>query len=262
MAFAFYILIFIFGAMAGSFLNCVIYRVEVGKSFTGGQSFCPKCKHSLNWRDLVPVFSFMFLRGRCRYCGEKISLQYPAVEIATGCLFLISYFLFLNHFLFLDFYLLAAGVCLLAIIYLLELIFIYDLKHYIIPDKFVFSAIGLAVIYQVIGNFSELIITSLAAISAAGFFFLIWAISRGKWMGFGDVKLAFLLGFLLGWPSMLVGLFLAFMLGSVVGLVLIGFGKKTMKSQVPFGPFLIAGAFVAFLWGQKIVGWYLRLTNF
>ncbi|PIZ87448.1 MAG: prepilin peptidase, partial [Candidatus Nealsonbacteria bacterium CG_4_10_14_0_2_um_filter_40_15] len=126
--------VFIFGLIAGSFLNCVIYRLEQGQSFLKGRSYCPLCKHTLSWQDLVPVLSFLFLRGKCRYCRQKISLQYPLVELATGILFVLI-FLFAFNFL----YYLIMG-CFLIII------FVYDLKHYIIPDSVIYPAILISVI--------------------------------------------------------------------------------------------------------------------
>ncbi len=257
----FYILVFIFGCCLGSFLNCIVCRLENKKSFTKGsprrsrllatlrgRSFCPKCKHTLAWLDLVPIFSFLFLCGKCRYCNQKIAKQYLIVEIATGILFLIMYSFFgLNINL----------IYFLIIACLLEIIFIYDLKHYIIPDKLVFSAIGIALIYSI---FSGLFFNFLmAGLVASGFFFLLWLVSRGKWMGFGDVKLALFMGLFLGWPNILIALFFAFILGSIIGIVLIALQKKKMKSQVPFGPFLIAGTFVGLFWGQNIINWYLNL---
>ena len=252
----------------GSFLNCVIYRLEKGKSFLKGRSFCPKCQHILSWQDLVPLLSFIVLRGKCRYCHKKISWQYPVVEIATGGLFLISYFLFLNHFLFLVFY--------WVIFSLLIVIFVYDLKHYIIPDKVVLP-FGILVIlgraYEYL--FNVFLLKRDLGISAVGlhwhwffalatfiFFFLIWFFSKGRAMGFGDVKLIFPLMLILGWPFGLVGLFIAFIGGSVVGLALIAVGKKKMSSQVPFGPFLIGGAFVALFWGNMLWRWYLSIFNY
>lgn len=245
-----YITIFIFGCCVGSFLNCVVYRLENKKSFTKGRSFCPKCKHVLVWHDLIPVFSFLFLRGKCHYCKKKISAQYLIVEIATGILFLLIYsFVALSIDL----------IYFLVVACLLELIFIYDLKHYIIPDKFIFSAIGITLVYNIFNGsmFNSLI----ACLVASGFFFLIWLVSKGKWLGFGDVKLALFIGLFLGLPNILVSLFFAFISGSIIGLILIALQKKTMKSQVPFGPFLITGVFVSLFWGEKIINWYLNLIT-
>lgn len=145
------------------------------------------------------------------------------------------------------------------------IIFVYDLKHYIIPDKVIFPAILVAGIWQSVASVLNLIpisyfLTAIySAFGAALFFLAIVLITKGKGMGAGDIKLAFLMGLILGWPKILVALFLAFFLGAATGLFLIAFKKKTMKSEVPFGPFLITGVFLALFFGEKIMNWYLGL---
>ncbi len=255
-----YIIIFLTGLIVGSFLNCVIYRLEKKESFLSGRSYCPYCKHILCWQDLIPVFSFLLLKGKCRYCHQKISIQYPLVELATGILFVLifshwslvigngAHFLMCSTLVWDLFYLLVIA-CFLIII------FVYDLKHYIIPDKIIYPAIIIAFLYQLFGHWDFIF----AAFGAAAFFLAIVLISREKWMGIGDVKLAFLMGLILGWPNVLVALFLAFFLGAIIGTGLIISKRKTLKSQVPFGPFLITGTFMALFYGQYIINWYLHL---
>lgn len=250
--------IFIFGVCIGSFLNCVIYRLEQEKTLKG-RSFCPHCKHTLFWHDLFPVFSFLFLRGKCRYCHKKISLQYPIIEVATGILFVLIFLSLgfdwsLNSGIF-DFIRLCFWFYIASA---LIIIFIYDLKHYLIPDKVLFPAIIISLIYNII-NWQGIFNAFLAIIISAGFFLIIFLISKGKWMGFGDVKLAILMGLLLGFPNILTALFLAFFFGAIIGVILMIFGKKGLKSEIPFGPFLIAGTFLAILWGPEIINWYLKL---
>ena len=134
----------------------------------------------------------------------------------------------------------------------------YDFKHYLIPDKILFPAIIVSLFYQFF--FSEHFLNHiLAAIIASGFFFVIFLISKGKWMGFGDVKLAILMGLLLGVRPVLAALFVAFFLGSVISIFLMVSHKKGLKSEIPFGPFLIAGTFIALFWGSNIINWYLGL---
>lgn len=249
----FYIFIFLFGLVTGSFLNCVIYRIEVGEGFLRGRSYCPRCKHQLGFLDLVPVLSFLWLKGRCRYCQGKISWQYPLVELATGLLFVLN---FLRSDLLGRSDLLIFGF---AIIPFLVVIFVYDLKHYIIPDKVIYPAIGTALVYDLlksdIRGISDFLIP---AFGAAGFFLAIVLISRGKWMGVGDIKLAFLMGLILGYPNILVALFLAFLIGAIIGVGLIILGKKTIKSEVPFGPFLVISTMIALFWGKEIINWYVQ----
>lgn len=293
----FYSIIFIFGLMVGSFLNCVIYRLEISEegggmgkkalSFLRGRSYCPNCKHTLSWQDLIPIFSFLALKGKCRYCHQKISCQYPLVEFLTGFLFV-----FIFWHLGFNFDLVFAcpvanlfcfgGIWILGFIYLflvscfLIVIFVYDLKRYIIPDIVIYPAIVLALIYQLFRifdfrffldfgfwhlDFKNLANPLSAAILAASFFFIIVFISRGKWMGVGDIKLAFLMGLFLGWPNVLVALFSAFFIGAIIGIILMIFGKKTLKSEVPFGPFLVAGTFIALFCGQNIANWYSNILK-
>ena len=252
-------IIFLLGIAIGSFLNCVIYRLENGQSFLKGRSFCPHCKHRLSWQDLIPLLSFLILRGKCRYCQQKISLQYPLVELATGLLF-VSIF---------NFQLLPTLSLFITTLYLfitssfLIIIFVYDLKHYIIPDKIIYPAIILALIFNfqflISKQFSIFNPSILSAFGAAAFFLAIVLISRGRWMGMGDVKLAAFMGLFLGFPNILVALFLAFFIGAAIGIGLIILGKKTLKSEVPFGPFLVAGTFIALFFGQNLVNWYLSL---
>jgi len=252
-----YIFVLSFGLIVGSFLNCVIYRLEEGKSFLKGRSFCPDCKHTLSWRDLIPLLSFLILKGKCRYCQKKISWQYPSVELSTGILFLLIFnYTFPN--------LLATGYWLLVASFLI-IIFVYDLKHYVIPDKVIYPAIMVSGIwYFVSGIFLnlytkyEILNTIYSAFGAAAFFLAIVLISRGKWMGVGDIKLAFLMGLILGFPNILAALFLAFLIGAIIGVGLVVSQKKTLKSEVPFGPFLVTGTFIALFWGENIINWYLN----
>ena len=276
------ILIFVFGACIGSFLNCVIYRTELqadmpkgsprrkAVSFLRGKSFCPHCKHTLNWQDLIPVFSFLFLRGKCRYCEAKISIQYPLVEIATGVIFLLI-FNFLNFYNFLNdttnltnvnFVVLAKILNLGFWFYIasaLIIIFVYDLKHYLIPDKVLFPAAGIVFVYHIFENFVPLGNYFFAVLIGSGLFLFIFLISKGRWMGFGDVKLTVLMGFLLGFPNILAGLFLAFFFGAIIGVILMVLNKKGLKSEIPFGPFLIAGTFMTMFWGEQLIKWYLKI---
>ena len=241
--------------MVGSFLNCVIYRLEKEESFLKGRSYCPRCKHKLGLLDLIPVLSFMWLRGRCRYCHEKISVQYPLVEIATGLLFLLTYKLQPTTYNFI-------------IVPFMVAIFVYDLKHYIIPDKVIYPAIAVALACSTLKvapltfNVEHAVEYALSAFGAAAFFLAIVLISRGKWMGVGDIKLAFLMGLILGYPNILVALFLAFLIGAIIGVGLMVFGKKTIKSEVPFGPFLVAGTFIALFFGKEIINWYVQSFYF
>ena len=247
------------GFAVGSFLNCFIYRMEQGESLKG-RSYCPNCKHTLNWLDLFPVFSFLFLSGRCRYCKKEISWQYPVVEFFTAYLFFLV-FKFQLPLSQLVYFGIKDVILLALVLYVtssLIAIFVYDLKHFIIPDKILFPAVGAGLLYQLIFDYNFLISNAIfAAFSASLFFFLMFILSRGTWIGFGDVKLAILLGLILGFPNILAGLFLAFLFGAIIGVFLLVLKNKGLKSEVPFAPFLIAGTFLAMFFGQQIVNWYL-----
>src|SRR3989344_2096349 len=214
----------ILGLIVGSFLNVLILRLGTGRSIASGRSQCLSCNHKLAWHDLVPVFSFALSKGRCRYCGSRISFQYPIVELFTAILFGL---LTAQQFA-ITYYLIAS---------ILIAILVYDLRHKIIPDQLVYIFIilsGLAGRHWLYGLY------------AFAFFALLWFVSRGKWMGFGDAKLALGMGFLLG-ISVVSALFVAFWAGAIVGicLLLLSSKKVTLKSEIPFAPFLIFGTFMS-----------------
>jgi len=224
-----YILIFILGLSVGSFLNVVICRLKTKETIIFNRSYCPKCRVILKWYDLIPVLSFLLQRRRCRYCKKKISWQYPVVEISTGLLFCLIFNLQFTIFNLIYYFI---------IISFLIIIFVYDLKHYIIPNRIVYPGIIISLLYLLFIAYDSLFLYLLSAFIASGFFLALVLVSKGKWMGLGDVKLAFLMGLILGWPSILLALFLSFLSGAVIGVGLIVFGKKGFKSQIPFGPFL------------------------
>ncbi|MFH1366927.1 MAG: prepilin peptidase [Patescibacteria group bacterium] len=244
----YYLLVIIFGLIVGSFLNAVIYRLHQGKSFIRGRSFCPQCGHSLSAMDLVPILSFILLGGRCRYCDKKISWQYPLVEFFVAVSFVIIYFTYGWSLQFV-FYLIITAF--------LALIFVYDLKYHLILDKVSLPALFLAFIFSLILKMPVLEIL-IGLVIGAGFFFLQFTLSRGKWVGGGDIRLGGLMGAALGWQKLLAALFLAYISGSLVSLFLIIFRRKTMKSRLPFGPFLVVAAFVCLIFGQAIIDWYLE----
>ncbi len=256
--------VFLLGLCIGSFLNCLIYRLEEEKTIKG-RSFCPHCRHTLIWKDLLPVLSFLVLRGKCRYCKKKISFQYPAVEILTGLVFLL---IFINQFssqqeiLSISFSGIARTSFLFYITSSLIAIFVYDLKHFLIPDKILFPATAVALLYRIaesphlIGNYI------LAVLIGSAFFLSVFLISKGQWIGFGDVKLAILLGLILGFPKIILGLFLAFFFGAIIGVIMMVFQKRGLKSEIPFGPFLIIGTAISFFWGSQMIDWYLGMLIF
>ena len=253
-------LFFIFGLIVGSFLNSVICRLKTGESIIKARSHCPYCKKTLSWFELIPLMSFIFQGGKCRHCKKQISLQYPLVELATGILFSLCGWYFFSNILLSVFYFFVSSC--------LVIIFVYDLKHYIIPDQVIYPAITIAFLFRIlnlfrISNFEFRISNQFlnyltAAIIAKLFFLIIVLTSRGRWMGMGDVKLAVFMGLVLGWPKVLAALFLAFLIGAFVSIILIIFKKKTLKSKIPFGPFLAGATIITIFFGDILINWYLK----
>lgn len=249
---------FILGLIVGSFLNAVIYRLKHSQSLFGF-SACPRCRHRLMPKDLVPVFSFIFLGGECRYCGAKISRQYPAVELACGLVF----FLTARHLLGPG-PMAAVSAQSLSLLFfnfifvaLLLTIFTFDFRYYLIPDLPVFFGVAAALIYRWVSPDLGVINGLWGMILVAGFFGSLFLASRGAWIGLGDVKLGVFLGLLLGLKLSAVMLAGAYFSGALVGVGLVLLGRKTMKGVLPFGTFLCASAFSALLWGEPILKWYL-----
>ncbi|MCH7828671.1 prepilin peptidase [Patescibacteria group bacterium] len=285
-----FFVVFFFGLAVGSFLNAFIYRLEVrqklrpiphdrrktGVTVMRGRSFCPSCSHTLAWYDLIPLASFALLQGKCRYCRKPISIQYPLVELATALLFVGVFYLIIpwlgqgvENLTPLSFLQVLNVAYLWAIVSFLVVIFVYDFKHFLIPDKILYPAIGLVLLWRLLLHFQiaenltslSFLEALLAGLGAAGFFWAIYLLSKRRAMGFGDVKLALFMGLFLSWPNIFVAMSLAFAAGTIVGLALIFFKRKTMRSEVPFGPFLVFGTLIAFFWGETLVDWYFTLLG-
>ena len=268
---------FVFGAVIGSFLNVLILRFNTGATL-GGRSKCFSCGRELRWYDLVPVLSFIFLRGRCRFCKSKISVQYPLVEFITGFLFW-GVFLKFSVFAvpFSTFYLLpfTFDFCILS---LLVVISVYDLKHKIIPDCFAYSfaILSLVKLLSTVG-FSALVVFPrvfdlIAGPALALPLFLLWLVSSGHWIGLGDSKLALGIGWFLGFSQGVSAVIIGFWIGAIVGLSMVGFAKLgqskfapkfmlkfglknlTLKSEIPFAPFLILGLLIVYFSGVDVMG--------
>lgn len=251
-------LIFIFGTMIGSFLNCLIWRLHKKETILG-RSYCPHCRRGIAWYDNVPILSFVFLRGHCRHCKKNISWQYPAVELTAGVLFVIAFML--NYELFLDFRFLSLFKY-WFIISVMIVVFIYDLRWYLILDIVTLPACLIIFLLNLsLGmDWRNLLISG---IIGGGFFLLQFVVSRGRWIGGGDIRLGLLMGLALGWPDILTALLLAYFGGSIIGLGLIALGRKKMSSKVPMGVFLSAATLVVLFWGERILDWYLgTLLNY
>jgi leader peptidase (prepilin peptidase)/N-methyltransferase len=270
------VFLFVLGLVIGSFLNVVILRYNTGKSL-GGRSGCFSCGNKLNSIDLLPVLGFFINKGECRYCHAKISWQYPLVEIITGIIF--SAIGFLNLSEIINFLLNYSSIGLINV-FLLLLIFIiaslliaisvYDIRHKIIPDGLVYAFIIISLVYSLTKIFISPISFPWWQILVAGPivalpFLLIWIISKGTWVGFGDIKLLLGIGWFLGIIGGILSIFAASFLGLIYSLILMLINnlsktnkKITMKSEIPFGPFLIFGAMITYVIFQN----YGPLSNF
>jgi len=249
MAYIFFIFVFVVGLSVGSFINVLVFRSDNLKSVIAGRSHCPNCQHNLAWYDLVPLVSFIMLRGKCRYCGKKISIQYPLVELSTGLIFLLLALYFGVAFDMLFYAIIMA---------ILMVVVLVDIRTQMVPEQFVWAALILALaggwyfgehfgalkmIYGVLVGALPLAILSVA--------------SREKWMGYGDVKIGAILGALTGFPASIFVLMTSFILGAVVGLVYMKVTGQGAKTTVPFAPFLVAATLLGIFFGESVVKWYL-----
>lgn len=261
------VIIFLFtvGLVVGSFLNVLIYRLPHNLPILG-RSFCPHCKKKIAWHDNIPLISFILLKGRCRKCRSPIGWQYPTVELVTGVLFVLV-FLFLpsesiKYQVFSIKYLFSLGYYLL-IISSLAAIFFTDLKHGIIPDRIIYPTATILFLYLILSTKYLIPNHFLSALGAFLFFLFLFFITRGRGMGFGDVKLAFLMGLFLGFPNIIVALYVAFLTGAAVSLILVLWGKKKLSGgTVPFGPFLVFATLLAFFAGEELLRLVLPLLGF
>jgi len=287
MEYLIYFFIFLLGASIGSFLNVLIDRLPQERKITG-RSVCDFCHHQLSWYDLIPILSFFLLKGRCRYCRKKISFQYPLVEAITGIAFLSIFnfqFLIFNEFSIIS---ILKILVLWGIISCFIVIFFSDAKYHLISDYILWALFGFSFFLKLFYHSTEILKQVQNDIFSQDFFqfipsvipnlfrdpngmlkqiqndifsslivafpiWLIYFLSKEGAMGLGDVYLAAILGFLLGWQKGFLALYLAFALGGIIGLFLILFGRKKLKSKIAFGPFLVIGALVMLFWGEEIL---------
>lgn len=271
------IAIFVLGVVLGSFVNALVWRLHEQArhkkpsapfakdlSIVKGRSMCPRCHHTLAAYDLVPVFSWLWLRGNCRYCHKPISPQYPAVELLTGLLFTLSYVAWPLSF---D----AVGVVRFGFFVVFTVFFValalYDIKWFLLPNKLVFPLIGLAGVQIVLlsiwqRSFGDFWQPVAGAAIVYGLFWGLYRVSKGEWIGGGDVKLVIALGLIAGSPvHALLVVFTASLLGTLASFPLLLKGRKGMKQHIPFGPYLLAGCFLVVLFAMSALSWYLRLLT-
>lgn len=241
----FFIAIFIFGAIIGSFLNVCIYRIPREESIAYPPSHCTNCNNVIKWYDLIPLLSYMFLRGKCRYCGKKVSMRYPVIEFITGILFLIT---FEKYGISLNF------VKYILLINILIVIGMIDLDTTDVYFSTALTGIISSIIFIGIYFYMGIPVRSYiyGGILGGGFLSIIILITKGG-MGWGDAEICLLCGLFLGLKLTILMLFLSFIIGSTVGLILILSGKKSRKDYIPFGPSIVIATILTIFMGERIV---------
>lgn len=249
MEFVILCLFFIYGLVFGSFFNVVGLRVPKGESIVRPPSHCTVCDRNLTVKDLVPVFSYVFLKGKCRGCGTKIHWVYPVMELATGLLFAFAYYQ-LGFTLEL--------VVALLFISLLVIITVSDIAYMLIPDKILLFFLIPLIVLRVFEPLSPWWDSIVGAVVGFGVLFLIAIVSKGG-MGGGDIKLFFVIGLVLGWVPTLLTLFLASIIGTVIGVISLRRTKQGRKTPIPFGPSIAIAAIIAYFYGESLVDLYVNL---
>ncbi|MCL4364433.1 prepilin peptidase [Patescibacteria group bacterium] len=256
------VLVFFIGASIGSFLNVLIDRLPKNESING-RSHCDFCGKKLTPFDLIPIFSFIFLGGKCRFCHKKLSWQYPGIEILTGLIFLVIFnlqFPVSSEFSIYNFQFLKL-VSFWGIASSLIVIFFSDLKYQLISDWILLSLFMFSLPAVVLTK-AGLINSIVSGLIVSLPIFLIYYISHERAMGLGDVYLAGIIGFLLGWKAGYLALYSAFITGAIFGLGLMIFKKKGMKTKIAFGPFIVLGTFLMMFWGERIIQIIKKIYGF
>jgi prepilin signal peptidase PulO-like enzyme (type II secretory pathway) len=256
------IILLVLGLIFGSFLNAMVYRIHKKMDWVKSRSQCDHCQHTLAAVDLVPLFSWLFLRGRCRYCRKKLSLTHPVVELSTGLVFATSYVFWPanlsdsgQNILFVSWLLTAVGLIALLI---------YDLRWMLLPSKILYPTAAIAAVGRAIyivgfssNKLDDLIAWGLGVLIASGIFWLLFTVSNGRWIGYGDVRLGLVTGTVLASPSLsFLMIFAASLLGCIVALPAVALGRTKLQSKIPYGPFLISATFLTLLWGNDLINWY------
>lgn len=241
------------GLACGSFINVVISRLKIDKAgqntldWQNKRSYCMKCKQELAWYDLIPIASFVLLKGKCRYCEAKIPAYHIVVEILSGLIAFLLYY---------QFGITVFSIASFVISLLLLAILVYDWQTKLIPDSLLKLALLVGILLQIynlaLQNITWLDLL-LGAIAGGGLFYLLYIISKGKWLGFGDVKLGLVLGLIVAWPKIILLLWLGIVIGGLIGSGMMLFGNAKLKSKIAFGPFLIIGYYLVLFWGPELL---------
>lgn len=283
-----YCFIFILGTVFGSMINVLIYRLPIEEDVVIKPSHCVNCGSKIKPYDLIPVLSYIILGGKCRNCGEKISIRYPLIELLTGLIFAGIFYRFgwdvsQNAITILpsDIVFNLIAVFTLAVIFLAA--FFIDLKHYIIPNELIIAGLITGTIFAVLKsvkfimagfqiitpvNFNPGFLMDAGLGLLTGFITFLLIVLIGEWimkaevMGMGDVKLMGVIGLFLGFKLTVLSMFLAFIVGSVISVFLLAAKVKGRKDMIPFGPFIVLGSTIALIWGTQILNWYFNLGKF
>lgn len=244
-----FVVVFLYGLCIGSFLNVCIYRIPKKENIAANRSHCMSCEHTLKWYDLVPLFSYLFLRGRCRYCGVKISVQYPLVEALNGLGYVFVFFV--------------NGINLTSILFCLSLsalivLSVIDWRTYEIPIGINIFIFALGVIRAAL-DYANIVEYVLGFISVSGFLYILVLATKGRAMGGGDVKLMAAAGLLLGVWNIVLALIIGCIVGSIIHIVRMKYFNA--DNRLAFGPYLSVGIFTAMLFGETVITWYLSLFN-
>lgn len=253
MKIAIFLIISLIGLGFGSFASVIIHRLhakEEGILF--GRSKCPGCKNKLGVIDLIPIFGYIINKFKCRFCKEPISIRYPILELTMGTGFLATSLLIgLDKPWLLAYYLL--------ITFIFVLLSFYDIFFQEIPDEISIPTIILTGLVGFLASLHSPLSLIIGLLVPVLFFGTLFLGSRGRWLGGGDVRIGAIMGLILGWPGIIIGLFLSYLIGSVYSGIGIIMGKLTRKCAIPFGPFLFLGTYIAMFWGKDILNWYLGM---
>ena len=245
-----YIIVFLYGIVIGSFLNVVIYRVPKKENIVSTRSHCMNCGYQLKWYDLIPLFSWIFLGGKCRNCGERISVQYPLIEAANGILYLIVFWKYGMSVDSLLYCLLFSALLALSVI---------DFRTYEIPIGINIFILALGLI-RVATDFSHVMDYGIGFLCVSVFLLLVYLLTKGRGIGGGDVKLMAVCGLVLGWKQILLAFLLGCIIGSVCHLLRMRFAGA--ERMLAMGPYLSIGVAIAALWGNTLIDWYLHWIGF
>lgn len=250
------------GLCFGDFLTAFVERLHDGRDWVKGRSECEHCHHQLSFLDMIPVLGWLLVGGKCRYCKHKIARHYPIIELATAGLFIGSYLAWPYGFELSG--MLRFVVWLVMLVGFMGLI-VYDFRWMLLPNRIVYPLIVVAIIHVIAqalffnGGANAIREAVLGIFAAGGVFFVLFQVSKGKWIGGGDVKLGILIGLLVGGPlHSLMVIFLGSIIGTIAVIPLLATGRLKRNSHLPFGPFLLAGTIIVMLYGRELLDWYLH----